>query len=1284
MADIRLKKITVEPLQAPLVIQQGNINITDTSVSDSKVSGAFISNGGVGINCTHDATSSTSGGSMTVGGGAAVTRNLYVGRDIVADSSMHVLQINGLSKPRLLVDTVANKMFSVAPDGVNTRFEVSDTAVQLKHSATSTSASEGGLIVAGGIAVFCTADSSSASCGGALTIAGGASVARTLCVGQGVNSLFSNTLGNMFTVNTGVGIGTTAPVSSLTITPDLEASKVTFLCSSVGNHYGIGVSSYQQNYHVADSSGNHVFYQGGMNGDGTLLMWIGGNGLVGVGTSAPQHSVDVVGEMRISESSLLLGNSNTIGNMFTTGGNVGIGSTVPATALHVEGDGTFHGETTAGTVFLSLSNGEGREFGLEVYQDDGLHVGLITNNSNHTSSAIFITSDGAVGVHNTSPTYGLDISGSVRITAGSLLCTYDSNTVGTIFTTGGSVGVGTPSPSHTLDVLGNIRSVGELIVESAEADTQVNVDAGNNGQYASIQALNSAGTIERDLCINPDGGAVAIGTTNPIATLDVSGTCRISQGATTTSLVITGGSLKALFNANTVGSIFTTGGNVGINQTNPSAALDVTGGIRASSNVVFSNTQSSTCSSIGSLVLQQGGLGIDCTVDATSLTRGGGITISGGVSIAKKLFVGGVTKFTDTTPSTSYSIASVLVQGGVSIQESQNAANIGNGGALTVQGGASIGGDLWVGGEINGSGSSSSTFAYLTLTSTEEAVNLTSGALVTFGGITVQCTTNSSSVTNGGSLLVDGGASFRSDMYVGGQTFLYNSCNFQSEQENVINLSDSYGVRRFSINLDAYNNDWSLCRYDENGDFAEASILVSHETGMTTVQNTRPSESPTAAAFVVVGGVSVSCSVDSTSLTDGGAMTVAGGQSVSKQLLVGGDVTIFSSTASNNVSSGALLVHGGVGITGNMNLLGNAVINGNLTVSGSTTSVESVNTNIGDNLIVLNSGPVGSKDSGIIVERFQQDNNNGEGDVVNDEIYIADSLPNQSGMTGVELKLSSQASAANSYYDGWWVKVSSGFSNGQVRKVTAYDGNTKIATLSSAWVGQNPAIGDVVHLYNRPYVGLVYNEINDRFEFGATAQDPGQTNVSLTSHIPIVFESGSVVSTLPSSNATSGALLLAGGLSISNTTNAGGVTAGGSLTTLGGASFAKHVYVGDGLTVNGVDMTPNPNDVWASRTFQAENNMVSFQNVDGLVFPSDAWGFDVYLAARLTSSGGNLSCNFHIRGVNKQGAWEVAKSYVGDDMAINFGITNLGQVQYTSPNYTGFEDLTFKWRALCN
>jgi hypothetical protein len=394
---------------------------------------------------------------------------------------------------------------------------------------------------------------------------------------------------------------------------------------------------------------------------------------------------------------------------------------------------------------------------------------------------------------------------------------------------------------------------------------------------------------------------------------------------------------------------------------------------------------------------------------------------------------------------------------------------------------------------------------------------------------------------------------------------------------------------------------------------------------------------------------------------------VNSGASIAKALLVGGTTHFYSTKQSDTVTNGSLVIAGGVGIAGNVNIGGDTVLNGNLTVNGTTTTVVSQTTVLGDNSLVLNSGPSGSKDSGFIIQRYQMENDSGSGDVVNDTLFITDVLPLQGSVTSTQVKLSSAASAVNDFYNGWWIKVTSGFSNNQARKIVGYDGASRTVTLSTSWTSQNPSNGDYVFLYNKPYVGLLYNEVNDRFEFGGTTGD----NAPLTDYVPVCVSSLSV-------NATgSGSLLSRGGISIVDTTDST------SLSTLGGATIAKTLTVGNGLVVNNVNMTPNSGDVFASSVTSANNNQSVPVDVGELKLPSSVWGFDVFLAIRVVAST-NLYTNFHLRGVNKVDTWELVQAYVGDDTGIQFSITSDGQVQYTTPNYTDFTSCTFRWRVFTN
>jgi hypothetical protein len=121
------------------------------------------------------------------------------------------------------------------------------------------------------------------------------------------------------------------------------------------------------------------------------------------------------------------------------------------------------------------------------------------------------------------------------------------------------------------------------------------------------------------------------------------------------------------------------------------------------------------------------------------------------------------------------SSGNLSISGKTTILNETNAVNLADGGSFTVMGGASFTKDVYIGGVLNlqggsisGGAGSSTSLSYVTITATDEAINSSTGSLISFGGITIQCTTESSSITNGGSLLTLGGASIKKSLYVGG------------------------------------------------------------------------------------------------------------------------------------------------------------------------------------------------------------------------------------------------------------------------------------------------------------------------------------------------------------------------------------------------------------------------------------------------------------------------------------------------------------------------------------
>lgn len=396
-------------------------------------------------------------------------------------------------------------------------------------------------------------------------------------------------------------------------------------------------------------------------------------------------------------------------------------------------------------------------------------------------------------------------------------------------------------------------------------------------------------------------------------------------------------------------------------------------------------------------------------------------------------------------------------------------------------------------------------------------------------------------------------------------------------------------------------------------------------------------------------------------------------------VLATGQTVISNTTNSVSATTGSLIVSGGVGINNNLYVGNDVNILGSLTVNGNTSFVNTTNIEIKDNLILLNSAPLGTSDSGMFIQRFQSSNDSNLGDVVNDTTFSSQTLPSQSALTNTEIRLDPSSSSVDNFYNGWWIKVVSGFSSNQVRQIISYNGTSKIATINSNWTTQNPSQTDIINLYNKPFAGIIYNELSDTFEFISSNIRPTSSSLNITDYLPVKL------SKLNINDTSFNSVISNGGFVSLNTQNSLNLTSGGCLTLYGGSSISKDLLLGGSLIFpnkNNVVLNPNSDDRLSTQQFTAANNQ-TLQPITNLSFTSDTWGFDVYLSARVQSSV-NQFCNYHIRGVNKVSSWTISYTSTGDNMGLVFDISTSGNLLYSSPNYSSFSSLIFKFKAITN
>lgn len=391
---------------------------------------------------------------------------------------------------------------------------------------------------------------------------------------------------------------------------------------------------------------------------------------------------------------------------------------------------------------------------------------------------------------------------------------------------------------------------------------------------------------------------------------------------------------------------------------------------------------------------------------------------------------------------------------------------------------------------------------------------------LTTGTFTILNSTNSVNASTG-SIHVLGGVGITLDLHVDGN--VYNNSKSIYSSNNVLDLKNTSGTTVYAIDK-SNDYDLTISRYSpvSSGTLLNTPFKITGDTNGN--------------SSLILGDTTIGNLHSSTH-------NVQGNATIGNSIFVNQTLQVNSTTMSINASTGSFINRGGSALQGDVYIGGNTTMLGNLLVNGTTISVNSTNVNIVDNIMTLNSGPTGSSDSGLVIKRYQTDNDSGLGDVISDARFITDTLPDQSGQSTVQIKLSLSQSSVDDYFKGQYIKITSGFSNNQCRMITAYDGITKIATVSSPWTTQNPSIGDSINIYNKPYVGLIYNESSDIFQMASIAQTDS-TSLTITDTIPLQVFS----------------------ITIDSTTNSIGVGSGGSLTVNGGGSFGGDVYLSGSLT----------------------------------------------------------------------------------------------------------------------
>jgi Chaperone of endosialidase len=209
------------------------------------------------------------------------------------------------------------------------------------------------------------------------------------------------------------------------------------------------------------------------------------SGNIGIGTTNPTSKLHVIGDMILSNSNLKMNS----GNLLVSGGSkIGIGTTNPASVLHVHGSNLI---MTNGKLGIGTTDPQDT---LSLPSDATVNLGGVVTKKNATTQQVETYLYGNIGIGTMAPEQPFQICADGNSTSSS----YDNHTLSLKSTSGGS------NPMQIL------------------------IDADAPNQCAAIQSIKT-GVSVMPLLLNPRGGNVGIGTTNPTDALTVAGTIKADR-----------------------------------------------------------------------------------------------------------------------------------------------------------------------------------------------------------------------------------------------------------------------------------------------------------------------------------------------------------------------------------------------------------------------------------------------------------------------------------------------------------------------------------------------------------------------------------------------------------------------------------------------------------------------------------------------------------------------------------------------------------------------------------
>lgn len=236
-----------------------------------------------------------------------------------------------------------------------------------------------------------------------------------------------------------------------------------------------------------------------------------------------------------------------------------------------------------------------------------------------------------------------------------------------------------------------------------------------------------------------------------------------------------------------------------------------------------------------------------------------------------------------------------------------------------------------------------------------------------------------------------------------------------------------------------------------------------------------------------------------TTITAGTGITATTGDVTASS----GNVTASGAVSGNTVSA-TTTVTAGTGLTvttgdatissGNLNITnGNATISGDLTVSGTYKGPLKID----DNILAINTGPTNAlEDGGFVVQRSATN-------VAAADVPKLATVAVQTNYTAPSTTLLITNAATGTDYFKGWIITNSVDGTGVARTINSSteSGGTHTLVLSTGFVSNLTAGTDTVNLYNKRFVGMIYDESKDEMRMLGFPREDAEATIDVESPV---------------------------------------------------------------------------------------------------------------------------------------------------------------------------------------